>query len=351
MDYSSQLTKNAVESIRLGIEDYELTQKDTGRILSSIRNMHAGILLLLKEELRCLSPKGSNDVLVKADTEMIFDAASNQIVCKGKIKKNGDIGKTVGFSEMQERFIAMQCPLSSNLIKLIDDIRKERNNIEHWYSSQKKEVLQRLVAQSTLAIQEIFADYLKEDPANVLGGTWQKMLDVKELHDKLRVDYESNLNKQLKAVSESQWYKTINDNYVCPSCGMDIFEIDNDHSDIKFICKGCRHTEKFEDVKRSFPRLYVSDIEQQLANKYSLNSKKEDISEKVITCPSCGNRTYEYDKYAKISECRICGFSYKYTECEYCHEKLESYELEDAEYNNGLCSYCLYKKRKAEEED
>ena len=351
MDYNSQLTKNAIESIRLGIEDYELAQNDTGRILSSIRNIHAGILLLLKEELRCLSPKGSNDVLVKADIEMLFDAASCQIICKGKNKKNGDIGKTVGFTEMQERFIAMQCPLSSNLIKLIDNIRKERNNIEHWYSSQKKGVLQRLVAQSTLAIQEIFADYLKESPANILGETWQKMLDIKELHDKLRVEYETSLKMQLNAISASHWYKTINDNYVCPSCGMDIFEIDNNHSDVKFICQGCLHAEGFEEVKKNFPRLYVSDIEQQLVNKYSLSSKDdEDISENVIVCPSCGNKTYEYNKYEQISECRYCGYSYKYTECEYCYKSLESYELEDAEYNNGLCSYCSYMKRKNEED-
>ena len=55
MDNNSKLTRNAIESIRLGIEDYNLANKDEGRILSSIRNIYAGLLLLFKEELRCFS--------------------------------------------------------------------------------------------------------------------------------------------------------------------------------------------------------------------------------------------------------------------------------------------------------
>jgi len=45
---------NAVQSIQIGIEDYR--SSDPRRLLSAIRNVQAGILLLCKEQLRRLSP-------------------------------------------------------------------------------------------------------------------------------------------------------------------------------------------------------------------------------------------------------------------------------------------------------
>ena len=41
------LLTNAVQSIQIGIEDFSST--DPRRILSTVRNLYAGILLLLKE--------------------------------------------------------------------------------------------------------------------------------------------------------------------------------------------------------------------------------------------------------------------------------------------------------------
>ncbi len=58
------LLTNATSSIRLGVEDYK--SGDSDRMLSAVRNIHAGILLLYKEALRRKSPENTNDVLVKA---------------------------------------------------------------------------------------------------------------------------------------------------------------------------------------------------------------------------------------------------------------------------------------------
>ncbi len=54
------LLTNAIESIRTGVEDYE--EGSHGRLLASVRSIHAGILLLYKEALSRLSPAGSNEV-------------------------------------------------------------------------------------------------------------------------------------------------------------------------------------------------------------------------------------------------------------------------------------------------
>ena len=48
------LFANAVESVQIGVED--LLKNDDRRVLSAVRNVHAGVLLLCKEKLRRLSP-------------------------------------------------------------------------------------------------------------------------------------------------------------------------------------------------------------------------------------------------------------------------------------------------------
>jgi hypothetical protein len=60
---------NAVESIQIGIEDYR--SNDPRRLVSAVRNVHAGILLLCKEKLRRLSPPGSEEMLIKQDSRPI----------------------------------------------------------------------------------------------------------------------------------------------------------------------------------------------------------------------------------------------------------------------------------------
>ncbi len=61
------LLTNAIESIQTGIEDYNDGRRP--RLLSAVRNIHAGILLLYKEALRRRSPPNSNEALIKAKIE------------------------------------------------------------------------------------------------------------------------------------------------------------------------------------------------------------------------------------------------------------------------------------------
>jgi hypothetical protein len=62
------ILENAVQSLQIGIEDYQST--DQRRTLSAVRNITAGVLLLFKEKLRQLSPPNSNDVLIKQNSRI-----------------------------------------------------------------------------------------------------------------------------------------------------------------------------------------------------------------------------------------------------------------------------------------
>ncbi len=57
------ILNNAIDSIILGLEDYE--SSDHRRLISCARNMIAGILLLFKHKLAILSPEDSDEVLIK----------------------------------------------------------------------------------------------------------------------------------------------------------------------------------------------------------------------------------------------------------------------------------------------
>jgi len=92
------LLTNAVESIQVGVEDYRTGTRP--RLLSAMRNIHAGILLLYKEVLRRESPHDSNDVLLMANISPSRDA-------NGKLIFVDDRKKTVNVQQIKQRFDAL----------------------------------------------------------------------------------------------------------------------------------------------------------------------------------------------------------------------------------------------------
>lgn len=81
---------NAVQSIQIGIEDYQ--SSDSRRVLSAVRNVTARMLLLFKEKLRELSPADSDEVLIKQKIQPELDA-NVAVIFKGYGKKTVDVCK------------------------------------------------------------------------------------------------------------------------------------------------------------------------------------------------------------------------------------------------------------------
>ena len=50
------ILQNAIDSIQLGIEDYELIKENPKRLISCTRNLFSGILLLFKYYLYTVNP-------------------------------------------------------------------------------------------------------------------------------------------------------------------------------------------------------------------------------------------------------------------------------------------------------
>ncbi|HMF63086.1 MAG TPA: hypothetical protein VK608_03280 [Edaphobacter sp.] len=72
------LLENAIQSIRVGVEDY--LADSNARLLSAARNIHAGILLLFKEKLYRLSPDDSNSALIMSKIVPEMDGGLNRSV-------------------------------------------------------------------------------------------------------------------------------------------------------------------------------------------------------------------------------------------------------------------------------
>jgi hypothetical protein len=149
------ILKNAIDSIAIGLEDYQST--DERRIVSSTRNIFAGILLLFKHKLCELSPVDSDESLIKQRVLPEIDAT-------GAVRWIGKGKKTVDVQNIKERFESLDIAVDWNRLERIN---KYRNDIEHYFSTQNPQSVQRLISDSFLIIRDFISDHLNEDPRSL----------------------------------------------------------------------------------------------------------------------------------------------------------------------------------------
>ncbi|WP_286378591.1 hypothetical protein [Acinetobacter towneri] len=152
------ILKNALDSIALGIEDYELAENDDRRFISCTRNIFAGILLLFKHKLSDLSPTGSDEILIKQ--KIMPRLNGDQLLWVGEGTK------TVDVQGIKDRFKHLD--IEVDWVRL-DEINKYRNAIEHYHSPALPTAVKKLISNSFLVIADFIRDYLDEDPRNLLS--------------------------------------------------------------------------------------------------------------------------------------------------------------------------------------
>lgn len=171
------LLKNAVESIQIGLEDYQDINKDPRRELSSIRNIYAGILLLYKYKLQQLSPDGSNEVLLKSKIVPQQNAKTGLISLKGSGKR------TVNVHEIIERFKKLNISINKDNLKALGDVR---NDTEHYYVQQTGINVKEVITKAFHLIYQ-FCPYIEHEPDTLLGQDyWKIMLNVSTIYDEER---------------------------------------------------------------------------------------------------------------------------------------------------------------------
>ena len=225
------LLSNAIQSIEIGVEDFQ--SQDQRRLLSAVRNIQAGILLLCKEHLRKLSPPTSDEVLIKATITPALDTAGDLIF-------TGRGGKTVDQQQIIERFGQLGVTLDwAPLQKLT----QHRNTLEHYRFAGRREELQDVVAQSAIMIRRLF-DVLQLDPALSLDpDCWRFLLDNETVFSEELARCRAT---SATIVWRSPTMKEAANNLACPYCHSELIELEPgspvDQATAEVTCRGCVET-------------------------------------------------------------------------------------------------------------
>lgn len=309
------IIKNAIESIQVGLEDFE--NKDPKRSLSAARNISAGILLLFKEKLRLLSPKDSDEVLIKKDV------LPKQNLQTGEITFEGTGSKTVDVYQIKERFRTLKIDVDW---KTFDNLNKIRNNIEHYYVTDNAAVINEIVSKSFIIIRDFCIKNLDEDPATLFGvDSWNIFLKAEEIYNTEKAICE-------ESIASVDWsYETLKDgieNLRCPSCQSDLIMADGNFEytpgrSFDLICRQCQ--DRF-DMEEAIEELVKETL---YADVYLAMTDGGD--EPYDYCPECGKSTYVFSEDC----CLSCGHTQENKVCALCHTPLD---LNEASEGN-LCSY------------
>jgi hypothetical protein len=308
------LLRNAIESIQIGVEDYQ--SNDPRRVLSSVRNISAGVLLLFKEKLRQLSPPDSDEVLIKQIIKPKLVSGKLSFVGTGK--------KTVDVQQIKERLNTLGIEVEW---KRLDKIIKVRNDIEHYCTSQSGSRVSELVSQSFLIIQDFLKSHLALEPIDTLGeSTWEALLAAAEV-------YEKELKECQEALADVDWKTDALAKAIyevrCPECHSELIK-PNDFSEYVpdeciSLCSSCGNkliltSEILEEAitEAFFGETYIA--------------MTDGGEPPISSCHECGMESYVYEE----DECAICLESRPYTSCARCGAGLSTDEQE----LNGLCGYC-----------
>ncbi|HBN9879499.1 TPA: hypothetical protein L3958_005478 [Pseudomonas aeruginosa] len=309
---------NAVASIQVGMEDFN--SDDPRRVLSAIRNIYAGILLLFKYKLQELSPDDSDEVLLKSRVLPTRHPETGEVAWVGQGKK------TVEVRDIQERLTALGIDgVDWKRLKALQDIR---NDIEHYFTQLPDAKLREAVSNALHLIVEFCEPYLNTTPQDLFGADcWSFMLAEAAVYDAELAACQQNLRSvkwRFKVVSRSV------PEMVCPECDSHLIRAFNNEKypgEPTFRCSAC-------DYEATYSEVVAPAVESamQVENHWSARDGGEP---ETSECPSCQRCTYVH----REGICVSCLEAPDSTECQWCGEPLTLDEV----FHGDTCSYCQYK--------
>jgi DNA-directed RNA polymerase subunit RPC12/RpoP len=313
---AEKLKQNAVTSIRLGVEDFQLARApadqggDPERALSAVRNLFAGMLLLFKYGLatRVAKPEDIDLVLFNPPKQIIPHPNG-----KGGVQwrpVGAFLKQTIDVAGIKARFEAFKIDVDWAAMA---QLQVERNNLEHLHPTKSAGAIAGFVAEMFPILQRFVVDELKEIPADFLGPGWKIMLEHREF-------FEARLQECLAA-----WPLAIPDGvqkYVarfrCEECGSPLVEPNEDGEE--YECMACGSHESY------MPQL-VDLVETEEGGYNPFDGDEQP----VVDCPQCDNTLF----VVSSGECLWCDYELDHRECLFCGEGLGL----DEQDNGGLCGY------------
>ncbi|MBF0142307.1 MAG: hypothetical protein HQL57_03815 [Magnetococcales bacterium] len=313
---ASPLLANAAASIRLGIEDYQASDDDKDRVLSAVRNVYAGVLLLCKEVLRRLSP--NDEVLLHS--EVVPKRGENGIQFKPRYE--GRVNRTIDKQEIIDRFKTLGLQIND---RKINSISKVRNDIEHYHSRHTPAEIDSALSDAFIVIWDLTRNHLHEDPEKLFGqDAWETLTEIKAVFDQAM----KTCKDSLSAINwETGTLEAALEGFRCDACGSPLIKqldpANTDWRDARFQCHKCGESINSEELVRSA-------IEDNLSGAAYI-AIKDGGDPPYEDCPECGG-VYIFEE----GRCLMCGFELS-GECAVCLAELTlgDYMAGDG----GLCSY------------
>ncbi|QCE33478.1 hypothetical protein FAI41_07775 [Acetobacteraceae bacterium] len=315
------LLDNAILSIELGVEDYQ-TDEDR-RIISSLRNLYAGVLLLCKQVLFEKSPpKTDGSLIYKKLVPKEIDG--KVLMVPQKIHVN-----TIDRREIEERFTTLKLPLNW---KSLEKLAKIRNEIEHLFMQATPAATKEALASAMPLIEELLVTHLAKKPADLFqANIWKALLDNKavfEQHKKHCLESFDEINWKFDILGEAiEWLS-------CPTCGSSLVkQIDPKNAlfeNINLECSECGEKLNYESI-------FEVALEE-IAGMHAHRTKGAEIL--VITCPECFK-----EGWVMGEGCVFCGDTPPI--CSVCEDR---FSPDDFDYCSDMCSYHAHawEKMKAE---
>lgn len=306
--------KNAVDSIALGIEDYN--SADSRRLVSATRNLVAGILLLIKHRLAQLSPAGTDDALIKQQVLPIPDGA-------GGVTWKGKGSKTVDVQQMEDRCTSLGVKVDW---KLVQRVVRQRNDIEHYFTTLNQAALRSLLADSFIVIRDFLRTELGLEPLAELGAdTWSTLTKVAEVYQKERDECLAGLRTVTWLCPEVE--SAVHD-WSCPDCGSGLVDVENPgvaQESVILKCRACGVSLPFDS--------YGEEIIEGFYAGENHVSVKDGGDPVTIDCPVCNCDSFHLEK----NMCLLCGESTELT-CSICENSIPASEID----GSGICGYCRH---------
>jgi len=312
----SELLRNAIISIQLGVEDYQAN--DPRRAISAVRNFYAGVLLLAKETLVRAAPDADLDELVAARYKPIPDG-------QGGIEVVPDGRATIDFVTIGKRFKDFGLAIDQ---KALEELNKIRNDVEHLYTQKPREAVREAIANAFPVVVQLF-EHMAESPGDHLGGAWPVMLEAKALYDK-------ELNRCRESLSKLNWISetVAKAGLICPECDSKLVrqsDVENaEQRNAELICSLCGAEPKIDDAIKA-------SLGDALSHESYMRIKDAGEDGPLFLCTECGIDTYVDFEGA----CAVCGYEYGTQDCYRCGADIPLNEIIHAEHE-GLCSYCGY---------
>ncbi len=305
------ILQNAVDSMELGVEDFQT--KDPKRLPSAVRNFFAGVLLLFKHRLAELS--GSDESLIK---EKVVPTLED-----GKVVWRGTGKKTVTVDQIKDRFKGLGIVVDWTEL---DKLQAYRNEIEHYHSSVRPEVVQQYLVRAFVVVRDFIDDVLRLSPRDLLGEkTWDALVELEEVYKAERDACSRKMDEITWSNETAQLWIT---SATCNKCGSDLVKPTADSAledeDAEFECSACGERWSRIDLLKVCGSPH-----------HSHRSIMEGGEDPVGICPQCGNEGYDTVE----QQCAFCGERGPY-ECVRCGNEIPAGELS---YDDGdLCGFCAH---------